>query len=410
MKFRYVVGCGVDPAAFNRAFEEMPVEEQERIQRVANRVNLTLVMRHQTSIHQNPFESAYESIMFDRWEWRSIEVYLLCTCVDTLAGKAKHKMFPEWLRKRAVDEPLLLKEIDRLHSQYLDEYGVGRTFRQLFDDVPMDVKGWLGENVSIRRSDQSISESSIGTEELIELLGKYFYEKRRNPYTHLSKTRQTWIADDTRIPSVDRWWVTPASGTMFEFRDGPTGETWNFSFRDGLDEATILRVVIHATVLRLLGFEVSEEIVTANLHCLSKIRAVFDFIAEVNWNAYLAKGLLSLGDYMTEMFGESVFHQGIPVMSVENASRMADRLGDNQLEIGMSRMASAYSLEVGQIINETERFNRTHPPSRSIASSDKRWNKLLSFGKRFSPALHSILDRPSRNEITNLWLVLRDPC
>ena len=301
MNFRDVFGCGVDPAVFDRLHEDLPLEEQDRLQRVGRRVWLTLVLRYQTIIRRSPFESPYDWIMLSRWELPSIEVYLLCTCLDTLAGKSDYRTFWQWLNTRAIDRALTMNEIGGLHAQYMEEYGVGLAFRRLFDNLSTAVKIWLASNVSIRPSDHPIADTDIDSQELVSLLRKYFYTIWRNPYTHRSMSRQTSVADDTRIPSQVGWWITPASGTMFEFQDGRTGQTWDFSFREGLDEATILRVIIHASVLRMMGVEVKEGTIESNLRGLSKMSAVYDFMGEVNWNASLAGGLLNLGDRMRRL-------------------------------------------------------------------------------------------------------------
>ena len=96
-------------------------------------------------------------------------------------------------------------------------------------------------------------------------------------------------------------------------------------------------------------------------------------------------------------------------MSLQRASNLTDRLRDNQLEMGMSQMAAAYSQEVGQIIEEAGRFNSTYPPKRPGDNIEERWKIVLKFVQRLTPALKSILEWPSRNEMSNLWLVLREP-
>ncbi len=55
-------------------------------------------------------------------------------------------------------------------------------------------------------------------------------------------------------------------------------------------------------------------------------------------------------------------------------------------------------------------FNESNPPSET--SSPEHWHTIKKFvdGLIRTPIYNSILDWPSKVEMTNLWLVIRDPC
>ena len=219
-------------------------------------------MRYELATYANPVASSDERHAFNLVELPSIEVYLLCTCLDTLAGQAGHVDFVTWLHDKATSESLTLNEIRRAYSQYQEEQGVGRNLRHLFETLPQVTKVWVAQNVRLAPFKRQRSSENEGHETLIKELYRYFYHTRRNAFTHGGISRRTSVAADIVQPiEHDRWW---------------TGGT-SFSHRVGIDEATILRVIIHSTALKLLSIDSTQELISANIKHHSRVNAAYDF-------------------------------------------------------------------------------------------------------------------------------------
>jgi hypothetical protein len=373
---------------------------------------LTLKLRYEMGFYNNPFPWRDEGYRLRHVELPSIEVYLLCTCLDTLAGKPVHKNFKDWIREQPNIIDLGLENITRLYSQYEDEYGVGRNLRALFRNLPQSAKDWLASNVVIRRSDQPLALEQLNVDKLLNRLYIYFYNIRRNAFTHGSVSHLTFIAEDVREPTDGGWWVTPASGTHFIlYRDRPN-QKWNLSYRQGLDEATILRVIIYAVALQMLEIELTSELIDANLRNYSRLNAFYAFVSEVNRNSALASWWTRIDDIEMTDLRLHLIYSGVPLLSSEASTAMVDRYLDNPLESGLRQMTSQYLREVNHINSLVSDFNETNPPASNGYDRNERWQIIKEFLDKLvrGPSYNSVVKLPSRNEMVNLWLVIRDPC
>lgn len=405
-----VFGCGVDGHTFKVKYRELSEKNRLRLGRVAGRVWLTLKLRYEMAfLYNNPFALGGEEYNLRHIELPSIEIYLLCTCLDTLAGKPIHKNFKDWVKDQPNTTGFDLEEITRLCAQYEEEYGVGRNLRALFRNLPPSVKDWLASNVVIERSDQYLLPEEQDVDKLVNRLYVYFYNVRRNAFTHGSVSRPTPIADKVREPKDGEWWVTPASGTHFILhRDRPNQE-WNLSYRQGLDEATILRIIIHAVALQMLGVELTSELINTNLRNYSRLDALYAFVSEVNRNSALASGWARIDD--TEMT-DHLIGLGIPLLSSEASTVMVERYLDNRLESGLRQITSQYLRAVNHVNSLVSDFNETNPPASNAYDRNERWQTIKEFLDKLvrAPSYNSVVKLPSRNEMANLWLVIRDPC
>jgi hypothetical protein len=410
MNIQLVFGCGIDGQTLKARYEGLSEENKLRLGRVAGRVWLTLKLRYEMAFYNNPFAWRGEEYNLKHVELPSIEV--LCTCLDTLAGKPVHKNFKDWIRGQPNVTGLGLEEITHLYAQYEEEYGVGRNLRALFKNLPRSVKNWLASNVVIRRSDQPLSVKEQDPDKLVNRLYVYFYNVRRNAFTHGSVSRPTPIAGDVREPKDGEWWITPASGTHFVlYRDRPNQE-WNLSYRQGLDEATILRMIIHAAGLQMLGIEPTRELIDTNLRNYSRLDALYAFVSEVNRNSAAVSWWSKLDDPSMTDFRLFLIHEGISPLGSESSTVMADRYLDNPLESGLRQMTLQYLGEVNHINSAVTDFNESNPPSRDSHSLNERWQVIKEFldGLVKTPFYNLVLKWPSIKEMTNLWLVIRDPC
>ncbi len=277
----HVFGCGVNKQHFETKLNALDQENQQRLERVARRIWVTLKLKYEMGVYQNPFEAPYDRFILTHDELPAIGIYLLVTCLDTLAGKAQFVDFRDWLKDQPDVTDLNLEGIIGLYTRYMGEYGVGKNLRALFDNLPLCTKEWLAKNVVIREIDQPLSVEGQDPNLLVKRLYTYFYEIRRNEYTHGSFPKQVSTADDIRPPDEAGWWVTPASGTHFALDRRNRNKLWNFAYRQGLDEATILRLIIHSAALQMLNIQVTEELINLNLGNFSRLDGLYSFMGEV---------------------------------------------------------------------------------------------------------------------------------
>ncbi len=101
---RQAFSCGIDIVHFTTRYEALPQEERDRLQRVASRMLVTLKLRYQLAVSTNPFIDVVEQHLFESSDWPSLEVYLLCTCLDMMAGQSRHKDFKNWVREQPLAE------------------------------------------------------------------------------------------------------------------------------------------------------------------------------------------------------------------------------------------------------------------------------------------------------------------
>src|SRR5574341_362598 len=265
-------GCGIDKTVFDAHFNALEQKEQERIIRVAWRVRLTLKMRYELLFRKNPYDEPYYFILFGR-DLPSLEIYLLFTCLDTLAGPAQYIEFPIWLKKQLGSEHLSLScgDVAEYHDQYKIEHGIGRNLRDLFNNLPPSVKGWLSSNVRIGYTQNN--EEVICWKEKDQLpryLCDYFYNVRRNLFTHSSVALPTEIAHNINPPSENNEagetaWYTPWSGYGYSPDSSRPNEVWICQYKQGIDEAHILRMIIWGAIINRLKIAVSMESVEAQV-------------------------------------------------------------------------------------------------------------------------------------------------
>ncbi len=412
MDVQRVFGCGIDRQTFKAKYEGLQEKDRLRLERAARRLWLTLKLRYEVAFYRSPFAWSGEEFHLTNVELPSIEIYLLCTCLDTLAGRPDYKDFGEWLQAQENVAGLDVDRVTGLYDRYKEEYGVGRNLRNLFENLPQSVKAWLANNVVIRRSNQPLATTGQDTNVLAKQLYIYFYEIWRNTFTHSSVSQQTLTAEDVIEPAEgDGWWVTPAACTHFVlYKDRPNQE-WNLSYRQGLDLATIMRVIIHAAALKMLDIEPTQEHIGANLRNLSRLNALYAFVNEVNSNSIAMGAWSKLDERSMDEFCSYLIHVGIPNLSSKASTIMADRYNsDNGLESGLRQMTLQYLNEVEQINSTVSAFNKSHPPSKS--NLDERWQLIKEFldGLVKMSIYTTILKWPSIVEMTNVWLVIRDPC
>ena len=406
MNAQKVFGCGIDDQIFKKRYDTLSESTQNRLERVANRAWLTLKLRYEMGFFRNPFSLNNEEYSLFYVEMPSIRVYLLCTCLDTLAGKDTYKEFDIWLRDQERNENLNIENVIQLYKQYKKEYGVGRNLRDLFETLPQTIKDWLAKNVMIKHADDDLALTEQQNEKLMKRLYTFFYDVWRNQYTHSSKSRQTSIPDDIQEPMEgDEWWVTPAEFMRFPLHKN---QEWSFSYRQGLDLETILRVIIHSVVLQNLNIEVTNEIISTNLRNLSKLDGLSAFIYEVNSNSDTLVYLSTLD----ELELRNLCLRGIPLLRVEASTIMLERY-DIPSNAGFHEMTMEYITKVKNLNDSFAKFNVENPHvKRPTDYTQEHFHAIKGFlEKRTQKSdYQSVMNWSSRVEMTNVRSLMHDPC
>lgn len=409
-----VFGCGVNRKDFETKFNALSQENQLRLEKVARRVRVTLKLKYEMGVYQNPFEAPYDYFVLVRDELPAIGIYLLVTCLDTIAGKAQFMDFRDWLKDQHIITTTNKEEIINLYTLYVNDFGVGKNLRDLFDNLPSITKEWLAKNVVFREIEQPFPLGSQPLDQLGKRLYTYFYEIRRNDFTHRCFPRQVSTAEDIRYPDETGGWVTPASGTHFELNRRKRNKLWNFSYRQGLDEATILQIIIHSAVLQILNIPVTEELINLNLRNFSRLDGLYSFVSEVGSNANVLNLWFNIEELIKSEFKSYLMYAGVPLLGDQAAKRMIDRYNVGKgWETSYHQMTLRYVQEVAQLNTTITDFNAKNPHVKPMQDNiEAHWEAIVGFLSELSrtSSAHSILNFPTTNEMANLWLIIRDPC
>jgi hypothetical protein len=412
MNAQRVFACGVDPLLFKRKHQVLSEENQARLERVARRVGLTARLRYEMGFRDNPLRSSEEDYLLRSVELSSIEVYLLCTCLDTLAGRPRHKPFRQWVAEQPDVTGLDADAIADLYDRYQEEYGVGRNLRALFSALPLAAKEWLADNVAIHPAGAPFAVPTENVDELIDRLYRYFYDVRRNAFTHEALSLHTPNARDIGGTTDEDRWTTPVSGAnCVLYRDRPS-QKWDLSYREGLDEATILRVIIHTAGLRILQIEPTNTVIETNLRNYSRIDGLYAFLNEVARNSALVNSWGKLDHPAIAELHSYLFHVGVPQLSCQAAGRMVGRYLDNTFESGLRGMTREYVREVDQVNFHISEFNEANPPGVQGEHAQERCRLINQFLDELveTRPCKSVMRWPSIREMSSLWLIIRDPC
>lgn len=258
-------GCGVDQKVFNKKYLRLSDPEQERIQRVAIRSWMIIQLRYRFQYERNFSFRGQDWSRLAYKEKPSLEIYLLATCLDTLAGKpSNYKEFTEWLEEEITSEKISVNEVKEYFNCWRQEYGISQTLRNLFDDLPSVLTKWLSVHLQF--------EKYSGTSTLNRKLFKYIFNEWRHPFTHGSITPNVWgVNTDIELPTDEnKWWSYSPDGYLM--------------CRSGLDLATIIRVIIYSAVLNKLRFEIKAEHLDVYVGALSKLDAFYKFKWEMRHN------------------------------------------------------------------------------------------------------------------------------
>ena len=206
----------------------------------------------------------------------ALETYLLCTCLDTLAGRDDYLDLQKWLTTKQNDVPgipekqLLLQQsepekqfltstlfsfvLSKILDIYNSNFGVNQNVIQLIQGLPNDIKGAWAEAYIIYKEPsgggQADWDKKTVAKKLKTIFIDYLFQYRRNSYTHASKQFHEFggirvMRMALRDGNIE---LPPAQTHQFPFEKRFLSVTCNYG-----DEALFLREVILACLAQKLG-------------------------------------------------------------------------------------------------------------------------------------------------------------
>lgn len=372
-------GCAVDQGSFSQHYAAMP-KEHERINRVTLRIWMAFQLRYRFTYEPNYSLARRDWSHVAYREIPSLEIYLLITCLDTLAAKHnRHLDFDDWLDEQVLPETLDKTAVRQLYNDWKDIYGVTKAQKALFDNLPQSLTDWLTRNIVFHKFK--------GTATINRKLHKYLFEKWRNSFTHSSTTDNATPADIELPSDNDKWWSYSPDGYL--------------DYRVGLDVATIIRVIVYAVVLDRLGIEVSASRLDSYVKSLSKLDAFYKFKWEL---AHNVRTLRSWSAYDGSIMA-------IRPLSSEQANRLMEKtkISPIRMERKLAETIAQFLPAIGRINARIDIFNAEHPrePVEALEAYRDALKRFLS-NQVEAEEYQAILEIPRQSEVTSIDISIRE--
>jgi hypothetical protein len=343
-------GCSLDRDAFDKDYAAKP-EEHDRLNRVALRIWMTLQLRYRFTYEPNPTLRGEDWLLLTYREKPSLEIYLLATCLDTLAHQPGKNL------------------------------GANQRLNLLFKQLPQDLINWLSNCV--------VFQEYADTPDLNTKLFKYFFKEWRHPFTHDSITKDSTPSDIELPDANDIWWSFSPDGFL--------------KYRSSLDIATILRVIIYAVVLIKLCGHVSTEQLDAYVRALSKLDTLYKFRWELAHNVRTLR--------FWSAYTGSVMR--LEPLLFNQASRLAHKLFASPIamERRLSERLAQYLDAIEATNSEVANFEARHPhepleiPDTDIYRDTLREFFMTQVGTK---AAEFILQMPKDIQVQEIDLFIRE--
>lgn len=410
--FEYVrraFACGSHHHEFKAAYDSADQDSKARLARVAWRISSTLTLRYRQDLITHRVFGFH-----DQWraqnEWKALELYLLVTCLDTLAGQPTFKPFDEWLRDQSV-EITNLEIVTDLYEEYQDLFGVRRNLKRLFLGLPDSAKEWITQvlTYTTRRDyhSQTRGASENVERQIIRMFSRFF--RYRNTYTHSSAADPPVVSQNIPLDPTRGQWAEYWPAVLDE-----NGKKMYLYARDGVDEATILRIILVVVAWQLLQLDPTRDVIVRNMRKYSRLDALFGLVYELARSA----------NYVREWLGEEkeqhfwiFLWRGVPRVTTTYAKAILERLEDNPFETGFRSWIQNYLSLAEELNRRIVDFNESHPPFDDRVSDGSyddlqalRFPEIEMFLESNRELIDQIIQHAFSTEYDNLWLIIRDPC
>jgi hypothetical protein len=242
-----------------------------------------------------------------------LELYLLCTCLDTLAGKDNYFDLQNWLKVRrrtgvhGVREKFRILQTAEEEKKYLSQesfqdtleqilriynknYGINKNIAQLVLSLPDAIKTEFADQYVIYRESQENTQETWNEkttdEKLKTIFIDYLFKYRRNKYTHEGRGFPNFggICAARKALSEGEFGLPAPERLTFTMNGDDLVVTCNYG-----DEALLLREVIIACLANLLGV-LSTDWLRAYRKAEQKKRILYALIAEIRYNIRVMQG------------------------------------------------------------------------------------------------------------------------
>jgi hypothetical protein len=415
------LGCGISQRHFQECINNLSQKDREKLKRVAQRFWFTTKLKYEGSFWTNPYVPRQKelTIIFD--EIPTLEIYLLCTCLDTLAGKSEYKAFEIWVRDQnfPLDTVVSVDQVIKLYEQYQEEYGINKNLKKLFLGLSSEVKSWLVEHVTIQPESSPNISPATSSAELITRLHKFYFDVWRNAYTHSSVTRKSGITIEflEELGHRPEWVLAQPSPFNFAGKDR---KKWNIYHKANVDLALILRVVVYSASLQFLGIKPSKEIIGNYLSNLHRRRLSY-------WVIYEFKDNQSLLDFWVNVrfiretlritpimeYLDRFIEYRFPTLASTSIKKLLKLLDPNDnFENQLIEPMQEYFQLVQEFNSIIASFNENNPPIKNSAENERRGrrNLLYDFFQRTAALPIFIKVKNYQLPASLMALMLRDPC
>ncbi|GEM_PF-5871989 len=336
---------------------------------------------------------------------RGLELYLLCTCLDLLAG-SDFIDFAAWLaidtdrakRRHGLqeDEPRIAQLLAdsagdlhhpdvfraaaaKLHGEvYAPRFHLQRGFVRLFHELPDAMRRILTDVyvISSRLSQAEVDDLDIGERvirewrdlddtERIDRIAKYIYVHRRNYFTHLARaSRPRRWTPRAILGETDADRVSLADGFSYDLINDVVSEGDRFrivAFR-GLrdeDETLVIRLTVAGAWLQRLGYDVSSSYVEGFRRYQLRREAMYAAMSELDYVLALLR--YYAGQRTVVLHDDAMV--SLPELPVAAATRVEQYLEvDTPLEGGIADGLRAYASGVDAVNAIIRAFNEEHIP------------------------------------------------
>jgi len=415
-----VFGCGVNPRILSEKVDALSPKMREKIERVAQRIRLITKLDYESTFMFNPDEEKGDSYFFFRWDLSSLEVYLYCTCIDTLASKEGYVEFKNWIRKQNTED-LTVEKVIALQQEHSNEFGNKKNFFGVFHKLPLPLKSWLAKNIAFlewAKSEHEIQEERDANK-TVEDLATYLYSVWRNPFTHGAKTHP--VDSKWDIDRLDDYYLGISSLTSLadhEWVQQPmsfslknNSQEWNLWHKKHLDINTILRVVIQCIVYDLLQIEVTEHLIEKNVQYINRHHSLYTFIHTLRINTEALETWTEVNVANTSDAIYELIYRGIPQLTSGSIDQLLGFFkAHNPFEKSLRTQINRYKDQVTKINLEIQGFNKCHPRPEDSAKEivDNRKQEIKIFLEELSRSTISQDAIKSSRRFYDIWWLIRD--
>lgn len=272
----------------------------DRSVRVMSRIHFTNHLRFSLPLNFMTIDIDDAIQGYDRDD---LEIYLLCTCLDTLAGQDNYLDFPSWTQtsrldfagirerenfleafyssKKTFDQEIYGSVIKKLLELYQTNYGITKNIRNLISNLPLFTRQELAKSYTIHKAAEPVEAwEKKSTEQKLKMILDYLLECRRHQYTHSATT----------VPTLGE--IRAMRKSLMENQiDLPQPETKKIPWRKAEynitchygDEACLLREIISACLAHEFGI-LDEDWATRYRQAERERRFLYALIYETEYN------------------------------------------------------------------------------------------------------------------------------